>query len=301
MKNRRINIKIILFVILVVILLKNIKINERININDKLLKFFFNTSNDVIVKKKNVDKNNILSILDTINLNYENVFGLSIDDYDNTNNADVSKFDKRVPTVYIYNTHQTEKYALSNNDVYNIVPTVMTTSYILQEQLSIYNINSFVEEKKVNDVLKKNNWNYAYSYMASRKFMEDAKNENDSLNFFIDVHRDSVSKNISTTEINGKKYAKILFIVGLENDNYKDNLELTEKINNDIKNEYPSLTRGIYKKKGKGVNGVYNQDFSPNCILIEFGGEENTIDEVYNTVVVVSKFLSKYIGEINEE
>ena len=105
---------------------------------------------------------------------------------------------------------------------------------------------------------------------------------------------------ISTTEINGKSYAKTLFIVGLENPSYEENLNITEKLDNMINEKYPTLSRGIYKKKGPGVNGVYNQDFSPNTILIEVGGQDNTIDEVNNTINAISEILIEYIrGDIN--
>ena len=61
--------------------------------------------------------------------------------------------------------------------------------------------------------------------------------------------------------------------------------------------KYPGLSRGIYKKKGAGVNGVYNQDFSPKTILIEVGGQDNTIDEVFNTCEAISTILTEYIKE----
>ena len=51
------------------------------------------------------------------------------------------------------------------------------------------------------------------------------------------------------------------------------------------------------KKTGMNVNGVYNQDFSPNCILIEVGGVSNNIDEVNQTMNVLAKIISKYIKE----
>ena len=205
------------------------------------------------------------------------------------------------PIVYLYNTHQSEEYSLSNNEAYNIKPTVMTLSYILREKLNKNNIPTIVEENDVLDVLRINNWNYASSYKVSRMLLESAKENNNSLKYFIDLHRDSVNKKISTITINNINYAKILFIVGLENPNYVENLALTEKINNMINNKYPNLSRGIYKKQGKGVNGVYNQDFDKNTILIEVGGEENTIDEVYNTAEVISEILTEYIrDDLNE-
>lgn len=205
------------------------------------------------------------------------------------------------PTVYIYNTHQTEKYATSNTEPHNLVPTVMTTSYMLKEQLEKYGIYSFVEENSVSDILKKNKWNYAYSYNVTRIFLENAKKENPSLKFFIDVHRDSVKKSITTTEIKGKSYARVMLLLGLENKNYEKNLKLMEKINSEINKKYPTLSRGIYKKQGPGVNGVYNQDFSSRCILIEVGGVNNTIDEVSNTIDAISDMLNTYIKEDYEQ
>ena len=39
--------------------------------------------------------------------------------------------------VYLYNSHQSEEYKASNNEIYNVKPTVMTTSYILREMLNV--------------------------------------------------------------------------------------------------------------------------------------------------------------------
>lgn len=205
------------------------------------------------------------------------------------------------PIVYLYNTHQSEEYATKNNESYNVKPTIMMTSYILREKLNKNGIPTIVEENDVTEFLKTNNWNYASSYKVTKLLMEDAYSKNPTLKYFIDLHRDSVKKSITTTTINNKKYAKILFIVGLENKNYKNNLKITETLNNKFNEKYPSLSRGIYKKQGKGVNGVYNQDFNSNTILIEVGGIDNTIDEVFNTCEAISEILTEYIKEVKNE
>ena len=172
----------------------------------------------------------------------------------------------------------------------------MDASYYLQKKLKEYGIYSFVEEMSVQDVLNTNNWNYASSYKVSRMFMEKKKKDNDDLNYFFDIHRDSVNKDISTVEINGKKYAKTMFLLGLENDNYKLNEKNIIKLENWLNNNYKGISRGIYRKQGKGVNGVYNQDFSLNCFLIEVGGEENTYEEVENTIDVLAEMINLFIG-----
>ena len=256
----------------------------------------FDYINIVEDNTSNIEKD-IFEVKNITNYEYRNIY---------YNKKEVKKNDipvsstKKEPIVYIYNTHQSEKYTLNNSEPYNIIPTVMTTSYMLKEKLSEYNIESIVEESSVNEVLKKNNWKYASSYKVTRTFLEKAKKEYPSLKFYIDVHRDSVKRSITTKEINNVSYARVMFILGLENENYEKNLKVIEYLNNEIEKKYPGLSRGIYKKKGPGVNGVYNQDFSENCILIEFGGSYNTIDEVYNTVEAIGQILGKYIGDLDE-
>ncbi len=214
--------------------------------------------------------------------------------------APVAKVNKE-PLVYIYNSHQTEEYSAKSLENYNIKPNVMMASYILKENLDKAGINSLVEENSVKDILNTNNWKYNKSYKVTKMFMESAKKNHSSLKYFIDLHRDSVKRSITTTTIKGEKYAKIMILVGLDHDKYKDNLKEAEIIDSMLKEEYPTISRGIYKKSGKGVNGIYNQDFSKYTFLFEIGGSDNDIVEVNNSVVALSKILIKYIGEQNEK
>lgn len=201
------------------------------------------------------------------------------------------------PLIYIYNTHQTEEYTPSSLVEYSIMPTVQMNNYILEDRFEEKNYETVVEEKNIKEVLNKNGWNYAKSYQASRIFLEEAKRNYPTLKYFIDVHRDSLPKERTTVTLNNKSYATILFLIGLENKDYAKNLEFTEKINAKINEKYPGLSKGIYKKQGEGVNGVYNQDFSPYTILVEMGGPENTIDEVLNTSLAFSECFLEVIDE----
>ena len=125
--------------------------------------------------------------------------------------------------------------------------------------------------------------------------MEQAKKTYPSLIYFIDLHRDSLTHDKTTLTYNDKNYAKVMFLVGLENPNYSENLKFSNRISDLINTKIPNLSKGIYEKEGAGVNGVYNQDFSNRTILIEIGGPENTIDEVYDTILVLSEVLSEVI------
>ncbi len=200
---------------------------------------------------------------------------------------------KKDPIVYIYNSHQLENYDGSDYEIYNITPNVMMASYILKERLNEMGISSIVEEGNITEFIQANNWNYNYSYDASRYFINEAISNYPTLKYFIDIHRDSVNKKEGTTIVDGKNYAKILFVVGLAHQNYQMNLDLANDLNKRIVSVYPTLCRGVLTKKGAGVNGIYNQDISPNSILLEIGGYQNTIDEVMNTINIIAPILKE--------
>lgn len=200
------------------------------------------------------------------------------------------------PLVYIYNSHQLENYSATNYEAYNITPNVMMASYLLREKLNNFGIKTIVEESDITEFIRINNWNYNYSYVASRYYIQDAISKNPSLKFFVDLHRDALSKSASTVVIDNKNYAKILFVVGLEHSNYQKNLDLANLLNNKFNEKYPYLSRGVLTKKGANVDGIYNQDLHPNMILLEVGGQENTIDEVLNTVEAISVILKEHLN-----
>lgn len=294
------------------------KISNQKNIsNSEFVRLLLVEGNPNFTVQKKEKKNFLDSFLSLFHIDLVNPFQMIKSNYSYQDYADNSSDEEEQPTgseyvedpypekevtepiVYLYNTHQLEEYKQENQESYNVTPNVMMLSYIVREKLNDKGIPTIVEENDVSAFLQANNWSYASSYKVTRLLMEDAKTKNPTLKYFIDLHRDSVSKSISTATINGKNYAKILFIIGLENPNYQENLTVTTTINNMLEEKYPGITRGIYKKEGKGVNGVYNQDFDKNTILFEVGGPENTIEEVLNTADAISTVLAEYIkGDI---
>ncbi len=203
------------------------------------------------------------------------------------------------PIIYLYNTHQTEGYQKSNNASYNITPSVLMANYILRESLNDLGLPTIVETTDITEILRIHNWQYKYSYSASKLLLEDAISKNSHLTYFIDLHRDSMNYDITTATINDKNYAKILFVIGKDHDNYLKNQEFAQKINEQLLKFSPDITRGISLKGGSGVNGIYNQDISPNAILIELGGQYNNINEINNSLEILSKAIFEVVkGEL---
>lgn len=278
-------------------------------LNDSNHHMLYEQQNNNIVKKflykiTNADTKHPVTLL-------ENVFGYELDT--KAVASDVSE-ETEIPTnteyisdpnpvivdnprVYIYNSHQLEDYNANNFEEYNITPNVLMASYLLKEKLNKQNIPTIVETSNITDFLNLNGWDYASSYKASRFYILDALNKYSDLDLMIDLHRDAIPASSSTVEIDGKKYAKVLFVVGIDHANYAPNLELATKLNDMIKEKYPTLTRGVITKGGKGVDGIYNQDLSSKIILIECGGNENSIDEVMNTIEILSEIIKEYLGD----
>ena len=211
--------------------------------------------------------------------------------------SDPNKIDEKNPLIYLYNSHQLENYNNYNLEIYGITPNVLMASYLLKEKLNERGLSTIVEDTNLTEFITLNNWSYNNSYKASRIFLLDKKNTYPSLKYFIDIHRDSVNREISTVKISNQNYARILFVVGLEHNKYQKNLDFTNKLN-DISNKlYPGLSRGVLKKSWEGVDGIYNQDVNENVILIEIGGIDNNIEEVLNTINALCDILQRYIKE----
>lgn len=194
--------------------------------------------------------------------------------------------------VYIYNTHDTEKYTLPFTSDYSIIPNVTLVSKMLKEYLKSYNIDSYIEISKTKDYLKKHKLKYSDSYEASRYYLE--KNLNKNYKLIIDIHRDSLRHKYTLYEKDNKKYARILFIIGSSNKNYKKNKEVAENLNNRLNSKYKGISRGVTIRE----DTAYNQDLNERIILVKIGGIDNTLEELNNTIEVFSKVINDYIKEI---
>lgn len=208
----------------------------------------------------------------------------------NTKKDDVKKSnqnDSFEPTIYVYSTHESEGYTDYS---------VLEAASYLTDELNNFGIDTYHEEKSVSTFLQTNSMKYYESYVVSRKYIDEAINNYPSITYFFDIHRDALSKDKSTITINGKSYAKVMFLVGRDNESYEGNLESAKSLNEIINNMVPGISRGVLEKGGKGVNGVYNQDVSKNSFLIEVGGNNNNKQEVINTIDVIVKAIISYTG-----
>ncbi len=203
--------------------------------------------------------------------------------------------------VYIYNTHNRESFlpylpdADEPDDAFHHEVNITKVSDQLAKDLKRHGIGAEVEDADIGAILNEKGWNYSSdSYRASKDVIEAALTDNKDVNFVFDLHRDSIRKDLTTIEIDGKSYAKIMFVIGGDNPNYEKNYALAEKLHALLDEKYYGLSRGVEMYGGAGRNGVYNQDVSENALTIEVGGVDNTMEELYNTTEVFAEIFSEY-------
>ncbi|KLT20005.1 stage II sporulation protein P [Neobacillus vireti] len=210
--------------------------------------------------------------------------------------------------VFIYHTHSYESFlpllkdaknpndATSNDDRVNVVDLGQR----LADNLMRQGIGVDHDKTNMAQKLHDKGWKTSKAYTASREIVEAAAVKNNDLNYFIDIHRDSARRELTTKTINGESFARLYFVVGKENKNYLENLELVKTLNSELEKKYPGISRGIFLKTFKDGNGVYNQDISTKAMLLEIGGIDNNLEELDRTVDVFSEILAEYYWNSKE-
>ena len=235
------------------------------------------------------------------NVIYYNTFGIPLlkDTVVSNTNYSLKEFylNDLKEIVYLYNTFQTDQYLSNYFNSYSIASYVTQASFILSEYLKLENIGSIVETQSVVKIAKENNIPYTNSYAASRILLEENLAKTSSLKYFFDLQLSDYERNATTVLIDNEEYAKILFVVGTDYGNYKENKSFAIELNNLLEEINPSLSRGVSLRGGSGYQGVYNQDFSKYTLLIQVGGVNNTIDEVNRSLKVLAKVIATYIKE----
>ncbi|WP_156509928.1 stage II sporulation protein P [Rossellomorea aquimaris] len=204
-------------------------------------------------------------------------------------------------SVYIYHSHSWEAFSplIKNNDSDNPASTnekvnVIAVGAKLKQELEKRGIGALQDKTDTTQALKEKNWSYNESYKLSREQVQTAISQNQNLNYLIDIHRDSQPKAITTKNIKGKDYARLFFIVGRENVNYDNNLAIAKELNAELEKNYPGISRGVFVKTKAEGNGVYNQDLTERAILLEFGGVENNLVELYNSIEAFADTFEDY-------
>ncbi len=203
--------------------------------------------------------------------------------------------------VFIYHTHNTESWVpelkhrniTDLDEAYDGKTNITLLGKRLAKRLEELGIGAVSSDVDYRSTVKDFNWNFSYKY--SLKTVQEAFAVNPELEYFFDIHRDSQKRDLTTVTIDQKDYAQLYFIIGQKNPHWEQNVELARKIHQRIDELYPGISRGVWSKSNG--HAEYNQSVSPNSILIEVGGPENTLEESQRTIDVLSSVIAEIFWE----
>ncbi|WP_377946483.1 stage II sporulation protein P [Alkalibacillus flavidus] len=204
--------------------------------------------------------------------------------------------------VYIYNTHNREGFLpyldddATSNEAYSHKNNVVDLSVELQSQLQDDGVETYVETTDFYQTLQQEGLDYGDSYDVARRTLSEI-DDNGETEYYIDIHRDAQPHRITTTTINGKKAAKLMFVVGGEHEDYEANLSFAAELHDMLEKRYPTLSRGVQVSQGAGTNGVFNQDISDQKLLLEVGGVDNNFDEMNYSLELFADVFVDYIEQ----
>lgn len=204
--------------------------------------------------------------------------------------------EEKEPVVYIYHSHNIESFIpeLPTQQVYSDTKNVTLVGKELSKALKEMQINSIHDETDIAGILKSRGLNFWDSYKVSRENLQKVLAENDSIRMVFDIHRDSTKRRDSTTEIKGKEYARIKFVVSKTSGNFETNKTFAIQLHEQLEVLYPNLSIGVIEK-GIDPQNTYNQELHDNSVLLEVGGIDNTLEETYRTMDVFAEVLKAII------
>jgi stage II sporulation protein P len=207
--------------------------------------------------------------------------------------------------VYIIHTHSKESYlphlpgVTNSNHAYHSEVNITLVGERLGQEFERRGIGAIVEKTDIQQIVKDQGKKWGQSYDVSRPVIKEAVAQNSDITFIFDLHRDAHRRDKTTVTIDGETYARTFFILGGEHENYEKNEQMALKLHDMLQERYPGLSRGSAVKKGRGVDGIYNQDLSEYSILIEIGGVDNTLEETYRTAEALADVISDYYWHVN--
>ncbi|PRX78966.1 stage II sporulation protein P [Bacillus sp. V-88] len=202
------------------------------------------------------------------------------------------------PSIYIYHSHDKESFipeipASDSSQAFDDSTNITLVGERLQKLLTEQGVNAIHEQTSVGDALDKREWSFDKSYVVSRERLQEVLKDHKKLEMALDIHRDSRKKPYTTLTLENKEYARIMFIVSKSSSNFEENLRFAKLLHKKIDRKMPGLSTGVIvkSKDNSKEQSTYNQDLMDQSVMMNIGGEENTLEEEYRTIEVLAEVI----------
>lgn len=209
--------------------------------------------------------------------------------------------------VLIIHTHTTESYMLYDAGYYNNGDADRTED----ESKNVCAVGEAVAKElraagieTVHDTTVHDSPQYRGAYTRSEETVKKVLKKHPTIQVVLDLHRDCIMNNEKdkikpTAEINGKKAAQMMMVMGVTSTKtsphpkWRENLHFAMALQRTIRTSYPNLMRPISL-----TNTRYNQHLSTAYVLVEMGSDGNTLEEaVYSGQLLGGCLATLMLGE----
>lgn len=234
-------------------------------------------------------------VVQNTGINFGNIYVKNDNDYtaidiekELNSTPDLSIVKDGTPQVLIYHTHTSESFLSEESDTfYSDMPTrstneeenVIAVGDAIAKKLEAAGIG-VIHDTTIHDE------SYNGSYSRSAETIAENLEKYPTIQVTLDIHRDAMTAEDGTrykptVTVNGKKAAQIMIISGCDDDgtlgfpDWEYNLRFATRLQKACADIDGSFPRPLYFCPRN-----YNENMTHNSLLVEFGTEVNTIDEV---------------------
>ncbi len=211
------------------------------------------------------------------------------------------------PCVLIMHTHATESFLSTTRDYYTDSDKARTTD----NSANMVALGDIVAAKLtsagygvIHDKTLHDYPSYNESYSRAAKTITGYLKKYPSIKIVIDMHRDAISSSDTdkvkvTSQINGKKAAQVMIVMGSQSGsvknfpNWRENLKLAVRLQEKLETMYPTLARSLSLMPRN-----YNESLSTGSVLIETGTDANSLEEAKYSAELLANSLCALLDGI---
>ncbi|KRF22531.1 stage II sporulation protein P [Paenibacillus sp. Soil787] len=233
-------------------------------------------------------------ILNSVDAGYRLFSSLAVD------KPEVQKPLLQNPEVFIYHSHYEESFLPDmlktpgtvippNQQAYSKDINITLVGKHLAVKLNELGVRTLADNTDYEEE-EKQKFEFSRSYDYSKETVSKNLQQYPGIHMIFDIHRDSVHREQSTVKWNNLDVASIKFIAIPS-----ENITFAKKINNKFEELYPGVSEGVVTSTE--TKNTYNQEMHPHSILIEIGGQENSLEEVYRTTDMLAGIIKDLLKQ----
>jgi stage II sporulation protein P len=198
------------------------------------------------------------------------------------------------PRVLIYHTHTSESYVPVSGHTHlhngrgDIVKAGEGLAALLNQKYGIKTLHC--------DVIH-DHYPFRDAYKRSEETVKTLLAEHPGIEVVLDLHRDATPGLNHKVPIKGKTAAKIILVVGsdrlgLDHPQWEKNYHFANALLEVLDHRFPNLAHGVILAEAR-----YNQHLHSRSVIVEFGDDNSTWEEVQYSLELFAEALATYFSQ----